>query len=144
MQKVKIIFSVGRCIYMYNCIFVHGKKRKSKITISSPVWPIFKQSFFYMDEEHIIKVVNFVQKRPIFAVFRPDLTEKESFYILDDVFKGAVFFSSISPAENRFSFFYLGPSQMWRGVKVNHYDGGSNSDLVCYWLFLNFSYYTYS
>ena len=110
MQKVKIIFYIGRCIYMYHCIFVHGKKRKSKITISSQVWPIFKQSFFYMDEEHIIKVVNFVQKRPIFAVFRPDLTEKESFYILDDVFIGAVFFSSTSPAENRFSSFYLGPS----------------------------------
>ena len=51
-----------------------------------------------MDEEHIIKVVNFVQKRPIFAVFRPDLTEKESFYILDDVFNGAVFFHpSVQP-----------------------------------------------
>ena len=67
-----------------------------------------------MDEEYIIKVVNFVQKRPIFAVFRPDLTEKESFYILDDVFNGAVFFSSISPAENRFSSFYLGPSHLSR------------------------------
>ena len=65
-----------------------------------------------MDEEHIIKVVNFVQKRPIFAVFRPDLTEKESFYILDDVFNGAVFFSSTSPAENRFSFFYLSHSHL--------------------------------
>ena len=111
MQKVKIIFYIGRCIYMHHCIFVHGKKRKLKFTKSSQVWPIFKQSFVFMDAEHIIKNVNFVQNRPIFAVFRPDLTEKESFYILDDVFNGAVFFSSTSPAENRFSFFYLGPSQ---------------------------------
>ena len=108
MQKVKIIFYIGRCIYMHHCIFVHGKKRKLKFTKSSQVWPIFKQSFVFMDAEHIIKNVNFVQNRPIFAVFRPDLTEKESFYILDDVFNGAVFFSSISPAENRFSFFSFG------------------------------------
>ena len=97
---------------MYHCIFVHGKKRKSKITKSSQVWPILEESFVFLDGEHIIKVVNFVQKRPIFAVFRPDLTEKESFYILDDVFNGAVFFSSTSPAENRFSFFYLGHSHV--------------------------------
>ena len=111
MQKVKIIFYIGRCIYMYHCIFVHGKKRKLKITKSSPVWPIFKKSFFFMDEEHIIKVINFVQIRPIFAIFRPDFDEKESLYIMDDVFIPGRFFSSISPAENRFSSFYLGPSQ---------------------------------
>ena len=63
-----------------------------------------------MDEEHIIKVVNFVQIRPIFAIFRPDFDEKESLYIMDDVFIPGRFFSSISPAENRFSSFYLGPS----------------------------------
>ena len=64
-----------------------------------------------MDEEHIIKVVNFVQIRPFFAIFRPDFDEKESLCIMDDVFIPGRFFSSISPAENRFSSFYLGPSQ---------------------------------